>query len=191
MGMTQLAICVSGPTAAGKSALCRTLSEQLSASTISFGAYVRHLADEEGGLVNVPALQDLGASLLRELGYPELLRRTTEYAHAQGTIVVVDGIRDTTMLEEVRRAFRDTYHVFLDTPDAVRFQRWRDRGDDDRPGDNEAFAAIGRHQLEISVAPLRSLADVVLDGRLPLIAMAERITRGLAARGWALPDSSA
>jgi len=191
MGMTQLAICVSGPTAAGKSELSRTISEQLSASTVSFGAYVRHIADRDRRSATVPALQDLGASLLRELGYPELLRRTTEYAHAQGTIVVIDGIRDTTMLDEVRRAFRDTYHVFLDTPDEVRFERWSARGDNDQPGDKEAFAAIGRHQLEVSVASLRALADVVLDGRLPLAALAGRITHGLTARGWALPNSSA
>lgn len=173
--MTSLALCFSGGIASGKTTLSSAIAERRGITHASFGRFVRTTAKGRGIPEVREKLQDLGASLIDELGWDEFCSRVLAAAGWQrGQPVIVDGIRHVTGYETVGRIVSPmpTALVFLDAPLEVRDARKRQRGD---VGTRD-LVTLQTHSTEKDVVDtLRSIATLALDGTNSLEALVYEI----------------
>lgn len=153
MGLTIIG--VSGAIGAGKSSLVADIAARTSARRVSFGDFVRETASARGLATDRQTLQDLGASLLEELGAEEFSARVVG---DQGGLVVVDGVRHVIVDDALRNAADQYLLVFVDVDAGVRQERLDER-EAERVGRDQADA----HSTERDLPQLRERADLVVD----------------------------
>jgi cytidylate kinase len=112
-----IVICFSGGIGSGKTTLARAVAARLGARVASFGDYVRAEATSRGIGHDRAALQDLGETLIDEMGWPAFCRAVLEGAGwSPGRSLVVDGVRHVAALDGIRTcvAPTPTKLVFVD-----------------------------------------------------------------------------
>jgi cytidylate kinase len=157
-------IAIAGPVAAGKSDLSRKLALALAAQRVSFGDYVRSVAEDRGVPLTRGALQGLGEQLISDLGAVEFTTRTVALAPPTDTLIV-DGIRHVAV-NAALAAQADDYHlIFVEADNRTRTARLEKRGEG--PVD---LVAIDSHSTEVEQPELRKRADLIADGTDPAAA---------------------
>ena len=161
------AIVICGQIGSGKSTVTTFLASKLSVQVVSFGKYIRHLAQRSGRQGTRNTLQDLGDSLYQKIGASGLLQGALEIAGIDDDeIVVFDGVRHAEVLAEIRRRAGKTVAIYLDVGQEERYQRRRSQvGDGLSP---EEFRAFDSHPVEVEVSDLVDLCDFVIDASQPL-----------------------
>jgi dephospho-CoA kinase len=77
---------------------------------------------------------------------------------------VIDGLRHPIDFESLKSEFGSCFHlIFVDTPAESRLERLRSRY-----ATREQFVEADSHPVESNIDAMRPLADVVLDGELPI-----------------------
>ena len=88
------AIVICGRIGSGKSTVSAMLASDLSIQAVSFGDYIRQMAQRGGRPATRSALQNLGNCLYRQLGASGLLQATLEMAGTDNDeVVIFDGVR--------------------------------------------------------------------------------------------------
>lgn len=161
------AIVICGQIGSGKSTVSAFLASKLSIQTVSFGDYIRHIAQCSARPTTRKALQDLGDSLYQKKGASGLLSGTLEMAGIDNDeTVIFDGVRHTEMLAEIRQRAGKTIAIYLDVDPQERYQRRRFQGADSLS--REQFEAFERHAVESEISDLAELCDFVIDASRPL-----------------------
>ncbi|HEX3955938.1 MAG TPA: hypothetical protein VHZ03_04815 [Trebonia sp.] len=154
-------ICISGEIASGKSTLARALAEYLHHSAIrSFGDVVRHQALKEGKPLDRATLQAVGVSLIAA-GWPSFINSLLEDLPSRVEFLIVEGVRHREAVDEIasRNLSQELLTVYLQVDQHLQSARQQDRG--------EEF--LGHtHAVESSLGEVQAVADVLIDGGLPV-----------------------
>lgn len=195
-----LVVAVSGPSGAGKSSLIEAVATRLGRiARLHFDDYVT-LGNDIG---TIAAWLEDGADPNR-VATPRLADDLRRLADGGGTDGTGDrapaGPVDVVILEEPFGRSRDEVGPLIDMavhidvpPDLALARRIlrllgerRDRGDaavlDDAEGQLRAFLAVGRAAYQAADRAARAAADLMLDGTLPVEALAEALLSAIAAR---------
>ncbi len=181
------AVAVCGPIGAGKTTVLRALAARYRWDIVSFGDYVRGVADAQGLAAGRSTWQELGARLLADLGPAELVHRVLAAAAPSSAVHLYDGVRHIAVVAELDRRYDHLVVVYIDLPVTHRYARWVTR---QRAGDPDAspegFRRISEQQIERGVAAIRSVADAIIDGRAPMPRLLDHLERLVTERGYPL-----
>lgn len=151
-------VALSGRMGSGKTTAAFLLACRLAWLHVSFGDYVRDIANLREVSPTRRNLQEIGMQLT-DGGMERFCREVLKHSGWRpGFSAVVDGIRHVSAVEAIRDLVRPTgvLHVHLEAPEGVRQDRLRRRGD-------STFRIDGLHPVEAEVsALLPRAADVVI-----------------------------
>ena len=166
-GQLKSAGVICGQIGSGKSTVAAILASRLSCQVVSFGKYVREIANRDGRSATRSVLQDLGETLYQRIGAPGLLEGALEIAGVKNDdTVVFDGVRHIEVLSEIRRRSGKTVAIYLAVDPEQRYRRRQSQGTGGLS--REEFDAIDRHPVEVEIGDLAQLCDYVIDASQPL-----------------------
>ncbi|MBW4472720.1 MAG: nucleoside monophosphate kinase [Stenomitos rutilans HA7619-LM2] len=153
----------SGPIASGKSALSNKLAQTFHWSRVSFGDYVRSIADARKIPKTREVLQAIGTELVTSdvEGFCNTVLEQASWQH--GRPLIIDGIRHVDVLKTLQKlvAPMKLYLIFITIDRGVQANRLIKRGTDE-------LLAIQTLELDVTEQQvgtyLRDIADFVVDG---------------------------
>ena len=164
----RLAVVICGKIGSGKSTTVAFITSEFGFKAISFGSFVRHMADVKGTPSTREGLQDLGDCLFRSRGSAGLLEDALEYFGVTGDdSVVFDGVRHSDILAGVRQAAETTVAVYLKVNQEERYRRHQARQPSTKS--MEEFLAIDQHPVEVGIGGLIEHCDLVVDATRPAV----------------------
>ena len=162
----KLAVVVCGRIGSGKSTAVDFVAAEFGFKAVSFGSYVRHLAERRGMPSTRDELQDLGECLFRSRGSSGLLQDALEHFGVNSDdSVVFDGVRHFEILADIQHASEATIAVYLEVNQEERFRRHQTRQCCGSTMENFLFA--DQHLVEAGNSKLIEQCDLVLDGAQP------------------------
>ena len=162
----KLAVVICGQIGSGKSTTAAFITSEFGFKAVSFGSFVRHMADVRGTPSTREGLQDLGDCLFRSRGSSGLLEDALEHFGVNSDdSVVFDGVRHSDILADVRQAAEATVAVYLKVNQEERFRRHQARQASTRS--MEEFLAIDQHPVEVGISSLIEHCDLVVDATRP------------------------
>lgn len=156
----------SGAIGSGKSTLSKMLAESLGWGRAGFGDYVRNEAQKQKLPERREILQEIGAHLV-ENG-DEFCRNVLAWVGWRaGDNLVIDGIRHSSILGSLKKLTKPSHmlliHISID--EETRLDRIVNRDGSHGAG----LKVLDQHSTEIEVRDsLKDLADIVVDGRVPV-----------------------
>lgn len=155
---------IAGKIGSGKSTLSEELARGLGWPRASFGDFLRNVAKSRGLEESREVLQELGESFI-ERGANEFCRAVlAHYKWNSGEPLIIDGIRHTEVVEELRRlvAPLELRIIYLDVDDKTRFERLKQL---DENMEQDKLELVESHRTEEQVKDrLPALADLRLPG---------------------------
>ena len=172
----KLAVVVCGKIGSGKSTAVDFVTAEFGFKAVSFGSYVRHLAERRGMPSTRDELQDLGDCLFRSRGSSGLLQDALEHFGVNSDdSVVFDGVRHFEILADIRRAAEATIAVYLEVNQEERFRRHQTR---QVSGQSlEEFLTIDRHPVEACIGMIIDHCDLVVNA-VCSAAIVQEVLRG-------------
>lgn len=166
-------ICIAGAIASGKSTLSKALETALNARAVGFGDYIRERARESGAdASDRKQLQDLGQELVEE--DPQLFvdKVLTWAGHRPSATIILDGVRHLSVWRALqqRATSEPVWLLFLQVGDDERRRRARGRG-----FNAQEISEMEAHPAECDVPALQAVADLVLDGLLPVDSLVSQV----------------
>ncbi|MBE9111942.1 nucleoside monophosphate kinase [Nodosilinea sp. LEGE 07298] len=165
----------SGPIASGKSTISNKLAQTLHWSRVSFGDYVRSVADARQISKTREVLQAIGTELVTSdvEGFCKAALQQVNWQHGQP--LVIDGVRHIEVLETLQKlvAPMKLHLIFITIDDSIQASRLIERGS------NELLAL---QALELDVTEqqvgtyLKNIADFVVNGSRSVEEAAQDIT---------------
>lgn len=172
---------IAGGVGAGKTTFALSLAAELGGISTSFGDYIRSEAIRQSLGTSREELQSIGESLIQSIGYEALLRRVLTQAGWNGMgILVLEGVRHLQIANLLRKTMPDHHVVlvFLALDGDARTRRVSER-----EAMNIDIGTVDAHPTEKEVPLLRDVADLVLDGQLPIPILVMSTRQKLAAMG--------
>jgi dephospho-CoA kinase len=164
-----------GGVGSGKTKLSKEVASELRCRYVGFGDWVRSVALGRRLPVAREALQELGASLIAELGLDGFCRSALAHGGwACGESVVIDGVRHLEILETLRRLVAPSRVnlVFVQVDWKTQEERLRQRGS----VEPDLLSETESHPTEVQVASiLAGAADLVVDGTKCVAELREQI----------------
>lgn len=148
---------IAGQIGSGKTSLALELCERLNAQKVSFGDFIRSEALRRNIIPTRPALQELGETLIAELGPCNFVQRVLNSTDIR-PIMILDGVRHIEIWQAIRSFAPRSILIYLDVAEVTRFERLKGR---DNLDDGSIEVAM-RHPMEERISQLKSLADIVL-----------------------------
>jgi cytidylate kinase len=173
--MKPVVLCLSGGIASGKTTLASALAERFTIPHASFGRFVREVARERGLPEHREQLQQLGESLIEELGWDAFCTKVLETGGwTTGHSVVIDGIRHVAAFEAVGRLVAPVPArlVFVEVGVTLRQHRIDEGGS--LEGTELAKAESHSTEKDVHVG-LRARTDRVLDGTKSVSEIVEEV----------------
>ena len=159
--MTALVLGFSGRVASGKSSLSAAIAEELGVPRISFGGYVRSVAQYLGlDAESRSVLQDVG-NLLVNYPAPFCTKVLEQTGYLAGMPIVIDGIRHEEIADELRRQIVPAAFalIYVSADEATIQRRLQQRGNMDF-----LTGHLEDDPTEMQVrTTLPNLADLVID----------------------------
>ena len=180
MPLERRAVAISGHIGSGKSTLAKALTSTFGWDAVSFGSYVKSVADNRGLGSARQALQDLGQALIRDAGEDRFLQVVLEFNRPNSSVQIFDGVRHAAMLDAIRRHYHATLVVCLVLDDRTRYERYAARAAE--PVVYDRFLVWNEHPVEREISRICQHADLQLDAALPLSELVEVTTESLRAR---------
>lgn len=156
--------------------------EQLGVDVFVLGDVIREETERRG---LDPTPQNVGKVMLevRAIEGPGVVakRLLPKIEQARSDIVIVEGIRSTHELDELKAKY-SVILIAIHASPTTRFQRLLARGRSDDPKNLETFVQRDFRELDVGLGPVLSLADLVLinEGTIPeLQAAFKKAFRGL------------
>lgn len=160
-------VAFAGKIGSGKTTISTAVSQALECKRASFGDYVRHVVSRQGLQLTRENLQRVGTEVL-EADRFDFCRNVLAYSGwSQGESLVIDGLRHSETIPLLNQLVWpvELRIVYMDIDEQSRVERLGTRGEDCIP----AFTSADAHSSEQQVATtLRSVADVIVDGRQPI-----------------------
>ena len=157
-------ITVSGRISSGKSYAANLINQHYGFPIASFGGYLKYYCEINNLPTDRKTLQDIGRDFMKENSEAFL---SVVLAHFSGDsdIVILEGIRHKTILEDVRKLTQEIFTIFVDTDVQIRYERYCKRNKDaDIDKSYEAFIIADNHPVELEINDLKSICNLVVDG---------------------------
>lgn len=155
---TPVIIGLAGSKGSGKTTIAELLAQQINATVVSFGAYVR---SKTTIVLNTVELADLGAQLLREKGPRTFIDEAIAATSWNGTKpLIIEGIRHIHILDALYERFPQLRLVYIHIPDEVRTRRLEARD----AIDTATIRTLSGHSTESEVGDLKARAQFIVDG---------------------------
>ena len=166
-------ICLSGEIASGKTTVAHSLAKRLPQTIVrSFGDVVRQKAEGQGKKLDRATLQAVGMSLIAG-GWESFVDELLKDVPPSSEILVIEGIRHREAAEEIAlRNLCDRFlTVYLMVDPQVQQARLAERGE----------ALVSRmHAVESSLAEVKAVANLIIEGRLSVMQIVDKIIAHLA-----------
>ena len=166
----------SGKIGTGKTAVSECVAQQLGFPRVSFGNYVRSIAQRRGLENSRETLQDIGESLVENDCQHFCWSVLNQIDWIPGQNLVVDGIRHLKVLNEIRKIVlpSELSLIYIQVDEAIRFSRLKNRPSDDL----DHLAQIEKHSTEEQIKNLlHERADLVVNGNCELNRIIEVILK--------------
>lgn len=164
----------SGCIASGKSTLSIRIASCLEWERVSFGDYVRSVAQNQGIEVSRKVLQSVGASLINQ-GMERFCRSVLGQANWRlGQPLIIDGIRHVEAVSVLRRLVfpSQLLIIFIAVNEQTRESRLIEKG----LTQYEELQQIDKHSTEVEVQTrLKGMADLIVDGNKQVEQLVEEI----------------
>jgi dephospho-CoA kinase len=184
----QKAIVVCGAISSGKSSVIKSLSNKYGWDIISFGAFVKDRATILGLPLTRKSLQELGYELFSGLGATVFLSEVIDYHQPHSAVQLFDGVRDVSIVTELRKLYSYLFVAYLEVSDDVRYERHKTRlTPQEHSLSYNEFLAVSHHPIELGITGLAPGADLVVDASQPLSSVVAEIESALIIRGFAEP----
>ncbi|MGG6297892.1 AAA family ATPase [Leptolyngbya sp. AN02str] len=167
-------IAFSGSIASGKSTLSQEVAEALQWKRVSFGDYVRSIAQSRGIVESREVLQALGTDLLQRDTKCFCRAVLIQAAWQLGQPLIVDGIRHMEVLATLKQivAPMQLLLVFVTVDEAVRTNRLLERG----TVNLEKYQQWEQDSTEQQVkSALANVADLIIDSGYSLEESVEQL----------------
>jgi dephospho-CoA kinase len=161
------AIAICGHICAGKTAVTTFLTETYHWNVVSFGNYVKHVAQLRGLPATRRVYQELGQQLFEESGPTEFLEAVISFDQPSSKVHLYDSIRHPAIVSEVRNKYAQTAIIYLDTNAEKRYDRYLARQAPQDPKLTfENFLQLSQQPVERGISEIGASADLVIDGAL-------------------------
>jgi dephospho-CoA kinase len=177
------AVAISGRIGSGKSSLSQALAQAQGWDVVSFGRYVKAVAEEQKIGTDRELLQALGQSLIDADGADLFLQKVVAYCRPVSMVQVFDGVRHIAMIDAIRRCYGTLTVVCLHAQDQLRYDRYAARSD--HPVDTQTFLAWDDHAVERGAEDVCVHADLYLDAASPIDALTRETLDELRRQGFA------
>lgn len=151
-------ILIAGGTCSGKSTLAHRIADHTGYPITSFGGILRNYTRKANLPLTVESLQNLGRSLISQLGYDGFLQWIID--HSSGVSwnepLILDGVRHVAMYDSLKKAFPVNVLVYCVCDRETQIVRMMDRDAVSR----EDARRILLHPLEQFVSDLASQAHL-------------------------------
>jgi dephospho-CoA kinase len=159
----------SGRISSGKSSIIKHLSISYDCNIISFGNYVRHITLTRGLPFTRTSYQLIGQKLFSEQSPDEFLQNVIRFHAPSSEIHLYDGIRHTSIIDALRRLYRESLVIYLAVDDYQRYLRFTSRAAQGDPLLSfEEFLKLDKQPIERGIAAIAAIADVSLNASIPL-----------------------
>lgn len=156
-----LAIVVSGSPGSGKSTLANNLAHHLGWLSVSFGQYVRSIAERRQITPTRGNLQELGESLASQ-GWSRFSIEVLNYfGWSRGLGVVIEGVRHIEVFEALQEIIKPMpiKWLFLEVSASELESRLASRGTGEASSEQ-----MQHHSTEQQVASFKDTASLIIDG---------------------------
>lgn len=174
-------ISICGLICSGKSSVVAELHNLHNWDIISFGRYVREIANLRGLSPTREIYQVLGNELVNALGATKFLANVVDANQPKSNIHLFDGVRHTSILDSMRQIYETNIVIYLELSDSLRFERYKSRSAiGDETISFEQFLEISQHPVERGIVDIRSQSDLRVDVANDLSQIVNRINDYLA-----------
>jgi dephospho-CoA kinase len=177
-----VAVGFAGAISSGKTTLASAVHHLVGGVFISFGDYIRAEARRRRLDENRETLQDLGESLIVELGWDVFCRDTlAHFGWDPGKSTVIDGVRHVEVVSVLRRLlFPQPFAlVLVQVDEGTRIERLRCEG----LTEDQQRTCVEAHSTESQVrGSLKDITDLRVNGALPSDQVALQIVEWLSKR---------
>ena len=158
--MATLVVC--GPIGAGKSRAVKAFAEK-GYAVVSFSRLVRKECAQRDFLITRENCQRVGQELFESLGPEGIVAAAMAAAGVTGfDKIIFDGVRHSSVLDVIERRASHVVTVYVDSPQRVRYERYKKREGLSRLSLND-FRAIDEHPIEAGTQTLIKRANVIID----------------------------
>ncbi len=171
-------ICVTGMPGAGKTAIARSIAEQLEVKLYTMGNAVRNAAKRAGISLDAKSMMEFAKDLRRKYGKAIVARLILDELHdSTDKIHVIDGIRSIDEIKEFKKC-GSVIIVAVHASPRERFNRLKSRGRPDDPDSWDEFIERDMKELELGIGNVIALADVmIVNERTPLNIISQEALR--------------
>lgn len=160
-------VVVCGPIGAGKSRAVKVFAAK-GYAVVSFSRLVRQECAQRNLLLTRENCQGVGQQLFASLGAEGIVAAAMAAAGVTALErVVFDGVRHSSVLDAIQQRAPHVVTVFVDSPQAMRYERYKEREGLPRLS-LEDFRAIDEHPIESGTLTLIGRADVVVNNAASL-----------------------
>jgi hypothetical protein len=170
------------PMQAGRATISTGVATRLNAPRVSFGGYLRRLAQERGMEVTRENLQDLGDELVKRDVRDFCEEVLKQEPWLPGRPLIIDGVRHVEVLDVLSEilAPAEGYLIYIDVDRATQSKRL----EHDELRHEKPLEELERHPTEIQVrSRLPDRAALVLDGTQSPEELAEKVICFLNTKG--------
>lgn len=158
--MIDHSILIIGRINAGKSSLIERISEHFNIPVTSFGCMIKNLIQVDSPTRS--QLQDFGHRKFTKEGARKILDNAIDFSNNKtAKIIIFDGVRHKTVLEEINKISQKTFVIFLDADKKTRYERSRE--DSGHSITFEEFQKIDEHPIEQEIDAMKQFSDVVIN----------------------------
>jgi len=156
-----LAIVFIGQICSGKSTLAKYYCNAHHWSQISFGSYIKDLAEKKQIDPNRQNLQQIGYEVFKNTRPRDFLINVINFNQPKSGIHVYDSIRHLDILSEVKNHYKKTIVFYLDVDENIIHKRYIQKYDKNIP--HYDFIKIIEHPIEKGIKNMKTISDYVLD----------------------------
>lgn len=182
MDRERRAVAISGRIGSGKSSLARELAQGQSWDVVSFGRYVKAMAEERGVGNDRQSLQTFGQSLINAAGADLFLQQVVAYCRPTSAVHIFDGVRHPAMIDALRRRYGTVAVVCLEANQHLRYDRYSARSN--HPVGLQEFLVWDEHPVERGTTDICAHADLRLDAASPIDELARETLDDLWKQGF-------
>jgi len=155
------AIVFSGLICSGKTTLADHYCAQYQWDKISFGSYIKNIAEKRQVSLSRHNLQQIGYEIFKNTDPHDFLRQVINFNKPVSHIHIYDSIRHLDILSEVREYYEDTVVFYLNVDENIIYKRYIDKYNVDIS--YSEFKKIIEHPIEKGIVQMIDFSDYILD----------------------------
>ncbi len=156
-------ITISGRISSGKSLASQLIHKEFSFPITSFGTYLYQHCQKNNLSTDRENLQKVGSEMILTSS-SKFLQNVLSYGTNSSDSIILEGVRHTAVLEEVKQLAAQVISVFVDAPQQIRFERYcQRRKNTDSIMDYDHFKLLDNHPVELEIDSLHQSSSVIID----------------------------